>query len=897
MVASIGLSTMTGTIKQGKSIERKFHYLFNTLPYSGISSQFQSSKTKLNENFSSNDSRKLNCDIFILTKDGALQVHRGPFDRAQVCQQYSLEPRDLQKIDTDIIINVPTIDVRQNRFICFSFRRLRSLVQVDRSIFFVPSAEKILRGSSGIKDTIHWERIARAYQRNVRYAYELYNKRFITDQLNNIDLMPFELRITEINLETVAHQLELKTTGLLNEFRQIREQAYTRITLGSLRELALLKEKVDKYKRHADLSHEAILEVLAHNEDMIGMYLTDNRKRDIADHTQVELLLEACTKEMAEVRRSISDLSDSVRTIESAIGFILNAVLNELLTFEIKINIIMMGFGIGAFIAGIYGMNLLNGIEQAPYAFYAVAGSGFCFLSGFISIVVVGLSYGLNNGLGKTPQMGWNSWYNFWCNYTEKMIQDTVDTIIDSGLAAAGYEYIDLDDCWQIDRDANGTIQVDPIAFPNGMRALVDYVHSHGLKFGLYSDAGYKTCAGRPGSLGYERKDAATYALWGVDFLKYDNCNTDGTKPEIRYPIMRDALNATGRPIFYSLCEWGVDTPALWAADVGNSWRTAGDISDTWESMISTMDINNQFADAAGPGGWNDPDMLRIGNGGMTTTEYISYFSLWAISKAPLLIGGDVRTMSRDILNIYLNSEVIAINQDPLGVQGKKIVISSSQDPNSSNMVLTSECSSQKSIQEHQTWTYNPHDSKLRSNIDGQCLTIEKSNNSSDMYNLIATSCHKTNSKELYQKWIVNNNDQTIASQLNGICLNVNNRNNRVVTVSSCNQRDRQTWIWNKTDGSVRNIENGPCLTVQQKIEIWAGPLADQSQAVLLLNRNSTNSEVITVKWTDLGWPANQWALVRDLWAQRDIGMFYGSYTSPNIESHAVQMLKITPNH
>ncbi|CAF5161168.1 unnamed protein product, partial [Rotaria magnacalcarata] len=175
--------------------------------------------------------------------------------------------------------------------------------------FFVPSAEKILRGSSGIKDTIHWERIARAYQRNVRYAYELYNKRFITDQLNNIDLMPFELRITEINLETVAHQLELKTTGLLNEFRQIREQAYTCITLGSLRELALLKEKVDKYKRHADLSHEAILEVLAHNEDMIGMYLTDNRKRDIADHTQVELLLEACTKEMAEVRRSISDLS------------------------------------------------------------------------------------------------------------------------------------------------------------------------------------------------------------------------------------------------------------------------------------------------------------------------------------------------------------------------------------------------------------------------------------------------------------------------------------------------------------------------------------------------------------------------------------------------------------
>ncbi|CAM4837193.1 unnamed protein product, partial [Rotaria magnacalcarata] len=173
---------------------------------------------------------------------------------------------------------------------------------------------------------------------------------------------------------------------------------------------------------------------------------------------------------------------------------------------------------------------------------------------------------------------------------------------------------------------------------------------------------------------------------------------------------------------------------------------------------------------------------------------------------------------------------------------------------------------------------HNPNDSKLRSNIDGQCLTIEKSNNSSDMSNLIATSCHKTNSKELYQKWIVNNNDQTIASQLNGIWL--------IIFLYLIGE-----------NGSVRNIENGPCLTVQQKIEIWAGPLADQSQAVLLLNRNSTNSEVITVKWTDLGWPTNQWALVRDLWAQRDIGTFYGSYTSPNIESHAVQMLKITLNH
>ncbi|CAF2944049.1 unnamed protein product [Rotaria sp. Silwood2] len=514
--------------------------------------------------------------------------------------------------------------------------------------------------------------------------------------------------------------------------------------------------------------------------------------------------------------------------------------------------------------------------------------------------MLVNVSYGLNNGLGKTPQMGWNSWYNFWCNYTEKMIQQTVDIILDSGLAAAGYEYINLDDCWQISRDANGTIQADPKTFPSGMPAIIDYVHSRKLKFGLYSDAGYKTCAGRPGSLGYEKKDAATYASWGVDYLKYDNCNTDGTKPEVRYPVMRDALNATGRPILYSLCEWGIDTPALWAADVGNSWRTTGDILDNWDSMISTMDINNQFADKAAPGGWNDPDMLRIGNGGMTDTEYISYFSLWAISKAPLLIGGDVTTMSQATLNIYLNSEVIAVNQDPLGVQGKKIVISSSELPNASSMVFMSDCSSLKGLKQSQKWIYDPHDSRIRLGVDGKCLTIDKCD-SNDTINLITSSCYIDNSKApcqgKNQQWTMNIHKQTITSQLNGKCLNVHNHNKRIVSVSYCKKQDSQIWLWNQNDGLLKNTDNDQCLTVAQNIEIWAGPLFDGSQAVLLLNRNSTTSEIITVKWTDLGWPTNQWARVRDLWARQDVGIFFSSYTSPKIERHAVQMLKITPIH
>ncbi|CAF1254850.1 unnamed protein product [Rotaria sordida] len=266
--------------------------------------------------FLSNSSHILNCDIFTLTKDSYLQVHRGSFGRTQICQQYNLEPRDLQKLDTNILINVPLIDIRQNRFICFSFQRLQSLVQFNRSIFFVPSAYKAIGESFGIRDAAHWERISEAYRQNVKYIYQLYHERFIIQASNNIDTIPYEFRITEINLETVAHQLKLETHELLNGFQNVRERAYARIILGRLRELA----------------HKPIIAVLAHDEDMIGMYLTDNRKRDIFDHTQAELLLEASTKQTAEVRRSISD---SVHTLESATGFMLDAVRNELLAFEI----------------------------------------------------------------------------------------------------------------------------------------------------------------------------------------------------------------------------------------------------------------------------------------------------------------------------------------------------------------------------------------------------------------------------------------------------------------------------------------------------------------------------------------------------------------------------------
>ncbi|MFC9845754.1 glycoside hydrolase family 27 protein [Streptomyces sp. NPDC060223] len=285
----------------------------------------------------------------------------------------------------------------------------------------------------------------------------------------------------------------------------------------------------------------------------------------------------------------------------------------------------------------------------------------------------------LDNGLALTPQMGFNNWNSTQCTSTfnEEMIEGIADLFVSSGLKAAGYEYVNLDDCWALPtRDANGNLVADPVRFPNGIKAVADYVHSKGLKFGLYSSAGTKTCndvAGFPGSLGHEQQDADLWASWGVDYLKYDNCNNDGSSAQQRYTTMRDALLATGRPILYAICEWGESDPWTWAAPVGNSWRTTLDVTDTYSSLLSIYKANIRLGKDAGPGGWNDPDMLEIGNGGMTDIEYRSQFSLWSMMAAPLIIGTDLRKATPATMEILGNSDVIAVDQDPLGAQGTEI--------------------------------------------------------------------------------------------------------------------------------------------------------------------------------------------------------------------------------
>ncbi|KAJ3690206.1 hypothetical protein LUZ61_019370 [Rhynchospora tenuis] len=283
--------------------------------------------------------------------------------------------------------------------------------------------------------------------------------------------------------------------------------------------------------------------------------------------------------------------------------------------------------------------------------------------------------YTLENGLGRTPQMGWNSWNHFGCNINEQLIRQTADAMVNTGLASLGYKYINIDDCWgESSRDYQGNLVPKQSTFPSGMKALADYVHAKGLKLGIYSDAGSMTCSNTmPGSLYHEEQDVKTFTSWGIDYLKYDNCNNGGIEPKQRYQRMTNALQTYGKSIFFSLCEWGQDNPATWAASMGNSWRTTGDIQDNWNSMTSRADENDRWASYAGPGGWNDPDMLEVGNGGMSTEEYRSHFSIWSLVKAPLLIGCDLRSLSQDTKDILGNSEVIAVNQDSLGVQGKKV--------------------------------------------------------------------------------------------------------------------------------------------------------------------------------------------------------------------------------
>jgi alpha-galactosidase len=304
-------------------------------------------------------------------------------------------------------------------------------------------------------------------------------------------------------------------------------------------------------------------------------------------------------------------------------------------------------------------------------------------------------AHALENEMARTPPMGWNTWNTFGCNINEQLIRQTADALVANGMAARGYQYVVVDDCWfDPNRDAQGNLRAHPTRFPSGMKALGDYLHGKGLKFGIYQVPAAKTCAqyfnafpGATGSKGHEVQDARQFAAWGVDFLKYDWCSPEGTIDDqvAAFAKMRDALAATGRPIVYSinsnsihaktgrLRDWG---------DVANMWRTTEDITNRWDTgsdgnsfmgVKNIIDWNVPLASYARPGGFNDPDMMEVGNGGMTDTEQRSHFAMWAIMAAPLIAGNDIRNASAATLSILNNTDLIAVNQDSLGLQAVQV--------------------------------------------------------------------------------------------------------------------------------------------------------------------------------------------------------------------------------
>src|SRR5438309_11384237 len=281
--------------------------------------------------------------------------------------------------------------------------------------------------------------------------------------------------------------------------------------------------------------------------------------------------------------------------------------------------------------------------------------------------------FSLDNGLARTPPMGWNSWNKFGCNVSEQLIKEIADAMVASGMKRAGYRYINIDDCWQVSRDSSGNILADPVRFPSGIKALANYVHSKGLKLGIYTDAGRLTCQKRPGSFDHELQDAKTYAAWGVDYVKVDWCYSEGLDPEVQYAKFRDALAQAGRPIVFSICDWGVKAPWKWGPATGNLWRTTGDISDHYDRMSVIGFSQNGLEKFAGPGHWNDPDMLEVGNGGMEPDEYRTHMALWVLLAAPLLAGNDLGSMTAETKGLLMNREVIAVDQDPKGVQGHRM--------------------------------------------------------------------------------------------------------------------------------------------------------------------------------------------------------------------------------
>lgn len=479
----------------------------------------------------------------------------------------------------------------------------------------------------------------------------------------------------------------------------------------------------------------------------------------------------------------------------------------------------------------------------------------------------------LDNGVGRTPPMGWNSWNTFGCNINETLIRQMADAIVSSGMRDAGYEYVVVDDCWMNPtRDAQGNLQANPSRFPSGMKALGDYLHARGLKFGIYQAPLDRTCAqyfnsypGATGALGHEYQDARQFAAWGVDYLKYDWCSPTGTINEqvSRFALMRDALASTGRPILYSINPNSIHEktgPMRNWGDVANIWRTTEDITNAWNTgqtngypmgIQNIVNVNVPLAHYAAPGAFNDPDMMEVGRGGMNDTEMRSHFALWAIMAAPLIAGNDIRNMDAATQTILKNANLIAINQDPLGLQAVQVSFDGTRrvlakrlangdvavalfnQGNSTTTISTTAAAIGKSgtsftlrdawtnatststgtisasVPPHGTVVYRvsggtttnpptPTTFRLRSESSGRCLDVDN-NNTANGTGMLIWDCHGGANQQFTQSGQ--------ALQVLGKCLDVspNATAGTRVQIWDCNGGTNQQWTFN-SNGTISSV-------------------------------------------------------------------------------------------
>ncbi|MFJ3441348.1 glycoside hydrolase family 27 protein [Streptomyces sp. NPDC086081] len=507
-----------------------------------------------------------------------------------------------------------------------------------------------------------------------------------------------------------------------------------------------------------------------------------------------------------------------------------------------------------------------------------------------------------------TPPLGWNSWNSFGCGITEAQVRQAADAMVSSGMKAAGYQYVVVDDCWfDPQRDAAGNLRSNPTKFPSGMKALGDYIHSKGLKFGIYQAPNEKTCAqgvgtypGSTGSKGHEAQDAATFASWGVDYLKYDWCSGSGTLSEqvAQFTLMRDALRATGRPIVYSINPNSFHSPTgdkyNWG-QVADLWRTTEDLLDIWQNgntnsypmgVGNVLDVTAPLAAQSGPGHWNDPDMLVVGRPGLSLTESRSHFALWALMSAPLIAGNDIRTMSADVSAILRNPRLLAVNQDSLGAGGRRVrddgdtevfakrlsdgsVAVGLFNRGSSTTTITTDAAQvglaggaftltdlwtggtsstsgqiSASVPAHGVAVYrmtggSPLASttgRLRGGGSGRCLDVDGAATAAGSKTLL-WDCH-TAANQLWTSW-AGGEIRVYGDK----CLDASGRgttNGTPVVIWPCNGQDNQKWTVG-SDGSIRNVRAGLCLDAKEAGSVNGTP-------VILWTCNGQNNQ----KWTTL---------------------------------------------